>query len=84
MDDAATVDVGNIDSLMLLAARIFGEVLSLDGISEDDDFFDDCGGSSLQAWMVAVAIEDELDVDLEFPDMLDDFTPRGIASFLLR
>ena len=77
------VDTGNWDSLTILVAEVFGDVLGMDGIAEDDDFYDDCAGSSFQAWSVILALGDIVGTELEFSAFLLDRTPRGVAALLL-
>ena len=77
------VDTGNWDSLTILVAEVFGDVLGMDGIAEDDDFYDDCAGSSFQAWSVILALGDIVGTELEFSAFLLDRTPRGVAARLL-
>ena len=42
----------------------------MDGIAEDDDFYDDCAGSSFQAWSVILTLEDIVGIELEFSAFL--------------
>ena len=77
------VDTGNLDSLTMLVTQVFGDVLGTDGIAEDDDFYDDCAGSSFQAWSVIVTLADTLGIELEYSAFLLDRTPRGVAAHLV-
>ena len=77
------VDTDNWDSLTSLVSQVFGEVLGIHDISENDDFYDDCAGSSIQAWSVIVTLETVFDVELKFAAFLLDRTPRGVAGLLL-
>ena len=74
-------EVASLDGVTELLLRVFGDVLSGD-VSEDDDFFDDCGGSSLQAWWVIVEIAEVLGVAVEFAEFLETRTARDTAAAL--
>lgn len=74
-------DLG-LDELTSTVLVAFGEVLGFDDISEEDDFFDDCGGTSLQAWGAIVFLEDKLDIDLEFDEFIVARTARATAELL--
>ena len=76
------MDQTSLDELTSFVLHVFGEVLGFDGISENDDFFDDCGGTSLLAWGAIVGIEDGLNTDLEFADFLIARTARATADLL--
>lgn len=75
-------EVASLDGVTELLLRVFGEVLGADDVSEDDDFFDDCGGSSLQAWWAIVEIADVLDVAVEFAEFVETRTARDTAAAL--
>ena len=76
------LDRTSLDELTSFALQVFNDVLGLEGIAENDDFFDDCGGTSLQAWGVIVGIEDGLNVDVDFREFLVARTARGTAELL--
>ena len=71
-----------MDELISYVLNVINEVLGIDGVSENDDFFNDCGGTSLQAWGVIVGIEDRLNVDLEFGEFIVARTARATAELL--
>jgi len=73
----------DLDGMTALVLEVFGEVLGLDHIAEDDHFFDACGGTSVQAWWVITELELLLDVDLEIREFLQAPTARDAAGLLL-
>ena len=61
-----------------IIAGVYGDVLGLDRVSTDDDFFD-LGGHSLAAARVAVRLRRALDVDLSERDIFEAPTPAELA-----
>ena len=78
----ATAAVASLDGVTDELLRVFGDVLGQDDVAEEDDFFDDAGGTSLQAWWAVVKIAEALGVDIEYADFLATRTARGTAAVL--
>ncbi len=87
MSDAGGQRLGivptDLDGVTDLVLGVFNEVLGLREVAEDDDFFDACGGTSVQAWWAISDIEDLLGVDMEFKAFLRTPTARATASLLI-
>ncbi len=81
--DDRPANPANLDDLTALVLRVFSDVLGLDGVAEDDHFFDACGGTSVQAWWAIAGITDLLGVDMEFKELLGAPTARDTAALLL-
>ncbi|MGB5927412.1 MAG: SDR family NAD(P)-dependent oxidoreductase [Cyclobacteriaceae bacterium] len=64
-----------------LVYKIYKEVLKLDSLDPDDDFFD-IGGHSLNGTQVINRINKETGIELEFEDMLDYATVRELGTYL--
>ncbi|MFJ2816932.1 amino acid adenylation domain-containing protein, partial [Streptomyces sp. NPDC087294] len=64
-----------------LLCRLFAEVLGLDGIGPEDDFFDH-GGHSLLATRLIVKVRTAVGADLSVADLFDAPTPAGLARRL--
>ncbi|MDP8993281.1 MAG: non-ribosomal peptide synthetase, partial [Actinomycetota bacterium] len=62
-------------------ARIWSDVLGIEGIGADDDFFD-LGGHSLQATQVVSRLRQAFDVDLPVRAIFESPTVRGLATAL--
>jgi len=73
----------DLDDMTALVLGVFGEVLGMERIAEDDHFFDACSGTSVQAWWAISDIEDSLGVDMEFKEFLGAPTARETAALLL-
>lgn len=64
-------------------AALFGEVLGLDRVGRDDDFFE-LGGDSLSALELVAAIAERWGVDLPASTLLDAPTPAQLGARLRR
>jgi amino acid adenylation domain-containing protein len=62
-----------------LAAEVFAEVLELDRVGADDDFFD-LGGSSLLATELLLRLSDRLGAPLSAADLVEASTPATLAT----
>jgi acyl carrier protein len=62
-------------------AQIWQEVLGLEEVGVQDNFFD-LGGTSLQAVLVVSELEERLGVDLSSLSMFDRTTVRSLAGML--
>jgi thioesterase domain-containing protein/acyl carrier protein/SAM-dependent methyltransferase len=62
-------------------AQVFAEVLSLDRVGLDDDFFA-LGGDSLSAMRLIAAIKTALDIDLSVPTIFEAPTVRSLSQRL--
>ncbi|MEV0947914.1 amino acid adenylation domain-containing protein [Rhodococcus sp. NPDC049939] len=60
-------------------AEVFAEVLGVDRVGADDDFFE-LGGNSLSAALVVPALRSRLATDVLLPWIFRDPTPEGLAS----
>jgi hypothetical protein len=63
------------------AVALFGEILGLDTVGADDDFFD-LGGDSLRLMLLRGAVEAETGGRVALADVLAASTPRGLARLL--
>ena len=62
-----------------IAAQIFAEVLGLDRVGADDDFFE-LGGTSLLATDLLVRLSARLGADLGMADLIEAATPATLAA----
>ncbi|MBK1787886.1 amino acid adenylation domain-containing protein [Prauserella cavernicola] len=62
-----------------LLARLWAEVLELDRVGRDEDFFA-LGGHSLLMMRIIVRLREDHGIDLTFRDFLEQRTVRGIAA----
>ncbi|MDR3410978.1 MAG: phosphopantetheine-binding protein, partial [Formivibrio sp.] len=62
-------------------AAIWSELLKVDNVGVDDDFFD-LGGHSLMAFKALSRIRDIFEVDLQVQDFFENPTIAGIAMLL--
>nr|UMM61371.1 Tsk10 [Streptomyces tasikensis] len=74
----ATADARPLTEHEALLGRLFAEVLGLDEVGPDDDFFD-LGGHSLLATRLLVKIRTAVGADLSVADLFDAPTPAGLA-----
>jgi amino acid adenylation domain-containing protein len=69
--------------LEIAIANIWTEVLGVEDVAPDDDFFE-LGGDSLGAVRMLAALEDELLVQVDFTDFLDGPTVGALAAVVER
>ncbi len=73
------VDLGPVETRLV---GCWAEVLQLDGVAADDDFFDS-GGDSLAAVELLTVIEEEMRVEVALEDLVSAPTPRLLARTML-
>jgi acyl carrier protein len=71
----------NITETERQLALIWGEVLKVDALGCDDDYFD-LGGNSLSGAQIQSRISERLDVEVEFEAIYDYSTLREFAAYL--
>src|SRR5581483_8985630 len=71
-------DVRTASRLEAAIARLWREILQVDEVGLDDDFFT-LGGDSLRAVEMLAAVDDLLLTPVDFPDFLDAPTVAGLA-----
>ncbi|HEX5851452.1 MAG TPA: condensation domain-containing protein, partial [Solirubrobacteraceae bacterium] len=81
--DAGGVLVPSEDSLAPTIASIWGEVLEVEAVGTEADFFE-MGGNSLAAVRMLAALEDQMSVQMSFVDFLEGPTVRALASAVAR
>src|SRR5579862_5103222 len=64
-------------------AAIWSEILGLEAVAADADFFE-LGGDSLAAVRMLAAVTEQTSVELDFVEFLDRPTVNGLASVLER
>ena len=62
-------------------AAIWGEVLKVEQLGLDDDYFD-LGGNSLNGTQLITRLEREFDAELEFDDLYDYSTVNNLAEYI--
>lgn len=70
-----------MNEMSLAICRLFGEVLGVDGVGPDDDFFL-MGGHSLRAMVLSWRIRRELRVEVRLEDVLAHPSPARLAAVL--
>jgi acyl carrier protein len=63
-------------------ARMYGEILGIDVVDPDADFFA-LGGNSLRAMQLLATVNEAFSTDLQFSDLIDHATPRAIAQSIV-
>src|SRR5581483_4920141 len=76
-------DVRTASRLEAAIARLWREILQVDEVGLDDDFFT-LGGDSLRAVEMLAAVDDLLLTPVDFPDFLDAPTVAGLAAAVER
>lgn len=76
------LEMADLNALTVLVLRVFSEVLGLDDVAEDDDFFDACGGTSVQAWWVVTEIAALTGTTIELKEFLKSANARDTAALL--
>ena len=59
-------------------ADLYGELLGIEAVDVDADFFS-LGGQSLRAMQLLAAINEAFSTELQFGDLIDEATPRALA-----
>ncbi|SET04738.1 non-ribosomal peptide synthetase [[Clostridium] polysaccharolyticum] len=79
-DDASLADDRQQFETKEIIRQAFSNVSHL-SMSDEDDFFE-MGGSSLEAIQILMIINREIQLNLPFGDVVDDFSIKGIASII--
>lgn len=72
---------GGLDPIEAAVAARFAELLAVDALGPEDDFFA-LGGDSLRATLLHAQLEKEFQVALTLEELLHDPTVRGIAALV--
>lgn len=65
-----------------LVMAAWAEVLEIDAVGPEDDFFE-LGGNSLQAIRIVARLEEDLDLDLSVRAVLETRTVRGMTARIM-
>jgi non-ribosomal peptide synthetase component F/acyl carrier protein len=74
----ATAPTGDPQQLLEQMYALWADVLRVDAIADDANFFE-LGGDSMKAISLLRAVRQTFQVRLRLADLLDDMTPRGIC-----
>jgi amino acid adenylation domain-containing protein len=78
-DEAATSRASSLSEMEELLAGIWGEMLGLDSVGPQDDFFTDLGGHSLLATQVMSRIREVFGIEIPLRSLFENPTVAGLA-----
>ena len=65
-----------------MVLEVFEMVLGTADVAETDHFFDNCGGTSVQAWWALSEMQTRADASIEFEEFVRSPTARDVGAVL--